>query len=233
MRLSTLDERFAELLADPSADRYLGLREQLIESPDYAPYDPLWNRLWESFNSSEFSQTLEFVPLLDRGGLLSPRLHFVWGAAVMELADELSSDVDAVPEVPSGGHPLREDLAASADPLIVVEQIEWSQRCTQACLTSMLDVGDGTPEAPFVVTYPTDARDILRALRIVSTNQFTVEDLHGMRDVFVSESHGEIWFDVQTLLDAADRRLPEGEAHLAGLRRNRHPAWLRLFGQPM
>lgn len=71
----------------------------------------------------------------------------------------------------------------------------------QACLRGLIETGDGDQGHPFLVTYVTDAYDILRSLDEVPLGQSVVEvDARQFDLIHVEGDDEPYWFDVSTLL---------------------------------
>ncbi|MCA9216615.1 MAG: hypothetical protein KDB27_26275 [Planctomycetales bacterium] len=72
---------------------------------------------------------------------------------------------------------------------------------SQECLYWLCELGDGTFESPYQITYLSDISDILGAFRLKKRHQEAVEGPNGRLDVVTLHDGTEIWFDVQNLLN--------------------------------
>ncbi len=79
---------------------------------------------------------------------------------------------------------------------------------SRACLFGLMETGDGSWERPFVITYLSDAYDLLRAHRLHSESQRLIDD--GLRRLdTIQASDGRIWhFDVSDLVPASPEKMP-------------------------
>lgn len=87
------------------------------------------------------------------------------------------------------------------------EDAELERFLATTCLDAILKTGSGTCESPFVITYPSDVRDVLLIRRLRSSSQCLVEDAAGFRDrVLCSGTAGkvgrEVWFDCDAIIRA-------------------------------
>lgn len=84
----------------------------------------------------------------------------------------------------------------------------YRRQVMQACLKGLLESGDGTDDQPYLVTYPTDAYDLLRVLGEVSESQELMERPDGRWcDVMTAASGEQYWFDVSEMFARANRHL--------------------------
>ncbi|MCA8999591.1 MAG: DUF4919 domain-containing protein [Planctomycetaceae bacterium] len=66
----------------------------------------------------------------------------------------------------------------------------------QACLEGILDTGNGTAEAPYLVTRTSDEYDVLEHLEKTFTQQALCEQGNRHFDVLTCGDGSELWFDI-------------------------------------
>ena len=172
MRSSTIDERFVAFVDEPSSERFLFVREQVIGDPLYDPYSDDLRRLELFHEVGEFDVVLEEAAALEPIWRLSPRLHYLVGTAAMELGDIASA--------------------------------ELRKHYSRACMNALIETGDGTPDAPFLVTYLSDEYDLLRYMNAHVQGQ-QVAELDGAHFDILTTDDDIFWFDVTDLIAAASR----------------------------
>lgn len=172
MRSSTIDERFAAFVEEPSSERFLFVREQIIGDPLYDPYSDALRRLELFHEDGDFDVVVEEAAALEPLWRLSPRLHYLVGTAALEMGELAKAEV--------------------------------RRHYSRACLDALLELGDGTPEAPFLVTYLSDEYDLLRYFDAQMQHQQVVELDGALFDVLTTDDD-VFWFDATDLVAAAGR----------------------------
>ena len=66
---------FEAFLAEPTAERFLALRDVVSALPDYEPYGPWLSDAWELFDAGRFEAARDYLQSLMPNWLLSPRAH--------------------------------------------------------------------------------------------------------------------------------------------------------------
>jgi hypothetical protein len=84
------------------------------------------------------------------------------------------------------------------------EDAEVEQFAASCCLRGLLGTGDGSRMFPFLITYPSDARDILLFCGLRPLRQALHEHRGRRYDVVACDDGGRYWFDVTDLM----RKLP-------------------------
>ncbi|HTN76174.1 MAG TPA: hypothetical protein VL096_13045 [Pirellulaceae bacterium] len=108
--------------------------------------------------------------------------------------------------------------ALAADELGEIETAELERFVFQSCLEGLLATGEGTAESPYLITYPSDALDVLTALGLEARSQSLVDRDGLLCDVVTCAAGEEVWFEVASLID--DPRQHQVEfAVLQGFRR--------------
>jgi len=87
------------------------------------------------------------------------------------------------------------------------EDAELERFLSTTCLEAILATGAGTRESPFVVTYPSDVRDVLLFRRLRIASQQLTEEADGFRDRVLCQGPlgkggREVWFDCDAILRA-------------------------------
>ena len=82
-----------------------------------------------------------------------------------------------------------------------LERAKWEQYCSQTCLQAIVQSGLGTPESPYLSTYPGDCYDVVMALGLAARGQALVDREGSWCDVLTAEDGREFWFDVTDLLE--------------------------------
>ncbi len=93
MRSSTIDERFAAFVEEPTSDKFLSVREQIIGDPLYDPYSSALQRVELLHEAGDFQLVLDEAVALEPLWRLSPRLHYLVGTASSELGDTIGTEV--------------------------------------------------------------------------------------------------------------------------------------------
>ena len=88
----------------------------------------------------------------------------------------------------------------------------------QSCLEGILATGDGTADAPYLITYLSDEYDVLAALGLEPRSQTLVEQRGMLCDVAKCLDGEEIWFELTGIVHDPRERVAE-IALLQGLRR--------------
>ncbi len=99
-----------------------------------------------------------------------------------------------------------------AEKLGDAEEARRRDAVAQKCVEGILSTGEGSPDAPFVVSRVSDEYDVLRQLnkRMSFQSLKHVDDEErGKRayDVIRCTDQSEVWFDVTTVLEVLQRRL--------------------------
>jgi hypothetical protein len=94
--------------------------------------------------------------------------------------------------------------ALAAEALRDDEDAEIEQFAASCCLRGLLGTGDGGRMFPFLITYPSDARDILLFCGLQPLRQALHEHRGRRYDVVACDDGGHYWFDVTDLM----RKLP-------------------------
>lgn len=98
--------------------------------------------------------------------------------------------------------------ALAAEEVADAETAELEKFVFQACLEGLLATGEGTPEAPYLITYVSDEYDILTALGLESHSQELVEHRGLVCDVVQCRDGSEVWFELTGVLgDPRHRQL--------------------------
>lgn len=88
-------------------------------------------------------------------------------------------------------------LAAIAAEECGDEEVAELERFTfQSCLEGILATGDGTAEAPYLITYLSDEYDVLSALGLEPRSQALVEQRGMLCDVTKCLDGSEVWFEL-------------------------------------
>lgn len=99
--------------------------------------------------------------------------------------------------------------ALSADHLGEAETAEIERFVFQSCLEGVLATGDGSPEAPFLITHTSDEYDVLTALGYEPRSQKMVDRNGLVCDVVECRNDEEVWFELTGLVTDARQRLAE------------------------
>ncbi|MEM8680580.1 MAG: hypothetical protein AAGF97_14630 [Planctomycetota bacterium] len=75
-----------------------------------------------------------------------------------------------------------------------------------ACLKGIMRTGDGSASSPFLVTYPTDATDVIWALHLEADGHQRVRAAEGCLEIIRCGDGREVWFDCSAFA-AADSAL--------------------------
>lgn len=90
--------------------------------------------------------------------------------------------------------------ACAAEMTDDAEDAELERFLSTTCLDAILATGSGTRESPFVITYPSDIRDILLFRRLRLASQSLVEEPEGFRDRVLCQGGREVWFDCDAII---------------------------------
>ena len=162
---------------------------------------------------------LEEVSTLDLPGILSPGslVELVELASAGKFSTLLARVDDLQPAWALS--PRVHFLAAIAAEETGATEIAELERFTfQACLEGILATGDGTAEAPYLITYLSDEYDVLAALGLEPRAQVLVEQRGLLCDVARCLDGEEVWFELTDILHDPRQRAAEF-AMLQGLRR--------------
>ncbi len=97
------------------------------------------------------------------------------------------------------------------------EEAGYRRQVMQSCLKGLLETGDGTEEQPYLVTYTTDAYDIMRVLGEVSERQMLTELPDGRKcDVLTTADGEEFWFEVTEMFARAHLSRPGKQTERSG-----------------
>ena len=183
MRTSTIDERFSDFLEDPTADRLVAIREMVTRRVDYQPH------VGRSVDSSDSGAWTSLSSAFDREDF----------STVLELAASLSKPFCLCPRY----HMM---IGVAALELGDLPRAKHARRAYQACLDGLFETGEGTFAAPYLISYPSDAHEMLAELGVQACRQMLVEAGDARFDVLVDADGEEYWFDATAMLAAANRR---------------------------
>jgi hypothetical protein len=190
-----MHDSFAALLAQPSARRYKQLRSQLLASGESASFGLRflqWEQQWCGENAGDAAEDL----LLD---------------SISELLREglLSLRLHRL----AGQAMLRCGNASRA---------ELHRFTYDRLLQAIAATGKGTLRQPLLITYPSDASELLAFHGEKAISQSLVEDRERRLDVVLCASEREYWFDVTDLLPLT----------AIAARRSRRPSAATAVGAP-
>jgi hypothetical protein len=167
-----MHDELQAFLEAPSARTYRRVREALLDEVANASPEAL--SLTSLIELAELAAAGEFAALLER----TEELSITWALS---------------PRV----HYL---AAVAAEELGETETAELERFTFQACLEGILATGDGTPDAPYLITYVSDEYDVAAALGLEPRSQSLVEQPGYLCDVVKCLDGEEVWFELTGLV---------------------------------
>lgn len=153
---------------------------------------------------------LEYVASLDAAPSLSPRI--IAELTELTLAEQFSAVLAQVDELQPAWalSPRVHYLAAlAAEESGDQEGAELERFTFQSCLEGILATGDGTADAPYLITYLSDEYDVLCALGLETQSQVMLEQRGMICDVAKCLDGEEVWFELTGVVHDPRQRAHE------------------------
>lgn len=112
----------------------------------------------------------------------------------------LSTALDALPPIAALVPRVHYHAALAAEARGDEQDLELEQMLLVICLRAILMTGDGSEEAPYIVSAGTDELDLLDELDLEAASKSLIHRGDGAFDVVLCEDGSEIWFDVSALV---------------------------------
>jgi hypothetical protein len=112
----------------------------------------------------------------------------------------LSSALDALPPIAALVPRVHYHAAVAAEARGDEQDLELERMLLVICLRAILMTGDGSEEAPYVVSAASDELDLLDELELEAASKSLIHRGDGAFDVVLCEDGSEIWFDVSAIV---------------------------------
>jgi hypothetical protein len=172
--------------------------QTFLETPTARTYRQVREALLEEVAATCSAETLSASVLVELTELAAADQF----QAVLERIDELQPAWALSPRV----HYL---AAVAADELGDAESAELERFVFQSCLDGILATGEGTPQSPYLITYPSDVYDVLLALGVEARSQKLVEQRGLLCEGVRCTDDEEVWFELTGVLHDPRRRAVE------------------------
>jgi hypothetical protein len=134
----------------------------------------------------------------------SLRIHELITSEKFEAAQEACRDAMETLLLSPEAHMIAAFLARKLDDK---ELLARERLLIAACITGILDTGDGTKQHPYVVSVVSDEYSVLRALKKEMTSQCLIRDEDRFLDVIETIEKERIYFDITVPYSNLQRRM--------------------------
>lgn len=162
--------------------------QTFLESPTARTYRRVREALLEEMAAGEVAATSGSA-LAELADLAAAEDY----AALLKLTDDLQPAWALSPRV-------HFYAALAAEALGESEIAEIERFTCQSCLDGILATGDGTADAPYLITYLSDEYDVLMALGLEPRSQVVVDRQGMLCDVARCADGEQVWFELSGLV---------------------------------
>lgn len=194
-----MHDTFAAYIERPSIRRYKEVRRDVLACEGYAEFNQCLAHAEQLELDNHIDDALHAYRSLMPLGVLSLRLHRVAGAAELRASELGRGDANRA----------------------LLHRSVYA-----ACCETILATGLGTKDRPFLITYASDARELLFAKSEQVISQSCIKERRRRYDVLLTSGEREFWFDVTDLVavpvvSRVRRPVPVVAATRAGRRKPR------------